>query len=272
MNALLVGRVKRHLEKHPAVSYRASELAKQLGDRPADVALVLITMREAREVVSCWVTRDGLQEEEFRITAGVPPRLAGPGDSTSLPPKGTRGEHAMWHGKEALRQKSIIEFIDGVGRPVFPSELLVQVRAGHPETNDSVIYCAINTMRKSGALVRLAKQANPSTGRASFRYATPAVASRDNAEFKKGNGGEAGDGKAGRKPAAPRGDEATRPSAEKTAPKGAGVRAGPHFGLLPNRALAIRSADVAIDLSPDLARELVIWLDDRPWIAEQLRP
>lgn len=264
MNLELVASVRKHLAKNPSVSYRASELAEKVGGRPEEVGAVLRAMREAREVVSCWVTRQGLHEEEFRITAGVPSRPAGPGDFAFAQPKRSRGERAMWQGREALRQKSICEFINAIGRPVFTSELVEHARIGQPDLNESVIYCAIGSALKNGAIVRLPKRANlQSSGRLSYRYATPAIADRDDEESRKGSGGEAGNGKAGREPAAPRADEATRPCAGKTAPGRAGVRAGPSFGLFPDGSLAIRGAEAGIDLAPHLTRHLFAWLDSQ---------
>ena len=128
------------------------------------------------------------------------------------------------------------------------------------DPGESITCTFTNTQR--GHII-VAKQTNPDTGRAGFRYDTPGRTARNQTEFSQGSGGEAGNGKAGRKPAAPRGDEATRPSAEKTAPNGAGVRAGPAFGLLPDGSLAIRGAETSIDLAPRLTRELFAWLDGR---------
>ena len=269
MTPQLADRVRRHLAKHPSVAYRPTELAHELREDDVDqVTSTLRALRDSHEAVSCWVTRGDVHDEEFRITAGVLRAFGSPlaparNVPAPVPTRCTRGEGAMWHGPSPLRRNAIVDFITATGRPVFPSELIAHARTSHPETREEAIYCAINVALKRGVLVRLAKQTNPDTGRAGFRYDTPGRTARNQTEFSQGSGGEAGNGKAGRKPAAPRGDEATRPSAEKTAPNGAGVRAGPAFGLLPDGSLAIRGAETSIDLAPRLTRELFAWLDGR---------
>jgi hypothetical protein len=279
MTKSLRDRVLTYLAAHGTATFTPGELTKAIQwPSVTQVREELEELRAAGDVVTCRVIRAGVSDELFRISAGGMP----PSFNPSAPPvtidmraalraaaapraerRGTRDERALWHGAAPLRQLAIAEFIRGLGRPGFPSEILAHFRARDPSLRAEVVYCGINAACKGGFIARLGRCRNHDNGLMSWRYGLPGRVYPDEPEFSQGSGGEAGNGKAGRKPAAPRGDEATRPSAGKTAPEGAGVRAGPLFGLLPGGALAIRADEVAVDLSPRVTRELLAWIGDR---------
>lgn len=262
--SLPVVAVRSYLKRNPTLSVCPGALANALeGETEPRVRAALELLRSGREVVSCRVIRGDVVDDEYRITAGVAPgvfdvRLRG-ADRPQRVRKNPRGEGALWQGRTPMRQLAIVAFIERLGRPATPGEIIAHFRDAQEPINASAIYCSVRPMLKHGRVVRCAKRVCTATGRVSNSYAPEAIAKRDTS----GSGGEAGNGQAGLKPAARSGDEATRPSTEKTAPSGAGVRAGPVFGLLPNGALAIRGEEVGIDLSPALTRALCAWLDGR---------
>lgn len=265
MSAAAVERVRAFLKAHPEVSYMPASLAKAMRrSNVAEIREALQALREAGEVVTCRVMRNGLSDEEFRISAGgrIPSMRAYRGGDATAPRRGPRGN-------EVRRQKALLEFVQEAGRPVFPREIIERFTKLEGRSARNAVYMAICYLKERGQLAFVGKRvddASPYKGRVPL-YATPEIAARVMEEFSQGNGGEAGEADAGRKPAAPSGDEALRPSAEKTTPKGAGVLAGPTFGLLfgfmPGGSLAIRSEEVSIDLSPRITRELLAWLGAR---------
>lgn len=279
MSPKTLERVRAHLKKHHTRAHRPASLARELREKDVrQVRLALERMRSAGEVVSCKVVAGGVEDEEFRISCGGPAFLTRPSlipdpalrmrdPGAELSPAASRAVLRLKIGPKGghppTRQRAVLAFCDSIGRPVFPREIVEHfAKLDEPVSRDAV-YTAVRLLKLQGELVLCGKRrdsACPKKGKLPL-YATPEVAARAELDTQ-GSGGEAGNGKAAHAAAAPGGDEATRPSAQKTAPNGAGGNADPLFGVLSDGAILIRGVWLHdVTMPAPGARALLGWFD-----------